>query len=193
MLVWILAILAAEPGWKAEGGRDGVTLESRPVQGSNYYEYRAQTETSDEVDSLCDGVFEWASVSKDHPEVKTRTVLEDGHDLRIVHDQLEPPIVSHRDLTFSITREHRQDGTCTIEYHAQNDRAPKTAPGSVRIENMRGFWVFEPHSGKTHVTYTLFAEPGGSVPPLFVHGAQREAVIDTLKRGLAKAGRTPEK
>jgi hypothetical protein len=186
----VLMLLAAEPAWKSEGGRDGVTLESRPVEGSAYFEYRARGAAGAEVGELCDGVFEWASLGTDHPQLKARTLLEDMGDSRVIHDQLDPPMVAHRELTFIITRHHDKDGSCSIEYRAANDRAPKAAAGWVRIEKLRGEWHFVPDHGKTRVTYTLFAEPGGSVWPVLVHGPQREAVIDTLRKGLTKAQRS---
>src|SRR5262245_15586852 len=102
--------LAAEPGWKDEGGRDGVTLESRPVEGSHYFEYRARTDSSEGAEALCKAVFEWASVGRDHVQLKDRRLLEDTGDFRLVHDKLEAPMVANRELTFGITKRHLENG-----------------------------------------------------------------------------------
>jgi hypothetical protein len=187
MFTLVLVLLTADAPWKVESTREGVTLESRPVEGSSFYEYRATADATASVESLCDGVYEWASTSTDHPHMTSRKVLEDQGDSRIVHDTLDPPVVSRRELTFQITRTHPSDGVCVIEYHARNDKAPKLADGYVRIEKLRGGWRLEPlPNGKTRVTYTLFADPGGSIPAVFVHGTQRDAIVQTVKNGTTK-------
>jgi hypothetical protein len=188
MFTLVLLLLAAGSDWKVESTRDGVTLESRPVEGSSFYEYRGSAEATASVDALCDGVFEWASTGTDHPHLTSRKVLEDHGDSRIVHDTLDPPVVSKRELTFTVTRKRLADGACFIEYHAQNDKAPKTADGFVRIEKLNGSWRFDAlPTGKTRVTYMLFADPGGSIPAIFVHPTQRDAIIQTVKHGATKA------
>jgi hypothetical protein len=181
----VLAILSGEPTWKAEGERGGMKLESAAVEGTGFLQYRATGETSAEVGALCDAIFEWASTGTNHPYLVSRQVLEDHRDWRTVYDRLDPPLLSHRDLTFVITRRRLDDGRCEIEYHAQNDRAPKLPDGYVRIEKLQGAWLFERRGAKTHVTYTLFADPGGSVPALLVNPTQRDAVLETLATALA--------
>jgi hypothetical protein len=185
----MLALLAAEPEpWKKESAPDGVTLESRPVKDSAFYEYRAQADTDASVVALCDAVFEWGTVSKDHQQLKSRTLLEDHGDSRIVYDQLDPPVVSCRDFAFTVRRDRREDGSCRLEFSPSNEKAPKSPDGWVRIEKLKGSWTFEPKGeGKTHVTYQLWADPAGAIPAVFIHGSQREAAVETLKKGIAKA------
>jgi hypothetical protein len=185
----LLALLAAEPDWKRESAPDGVTLESRPVKDSAFYEYRAQADTDLPVATLCDAVFEWGSVSKeDHAHLLARTLVEDNGEARIVYDQIDPPVVSKRDLTFTVKRDRRVDGTCRIDFFSQNDKAPKLKDGFVRIEKLKGHWFFEPRGdAKARVTYQQWADPSGAIPAVFVHGSQREGTVETLKRGIARA------
>src|SRR5205814_1964295 len=82
----ILLLLAADPEWKKESAPDGVSLESRPVKDSAFYEYRAQADTDATVAALCDAVFEWGTTSKDHAQLKARTLLEDHGESRVVYD-----------------------------------------------------------------------------------------------------------
>ncbi len=134
-------------------------------------------------------MFDWASLKKNSAEVKTRTLLEDRGDWRLVHDDLEAPIVAHRTMTFAIKKTRGADGTCAIDSHVENDKAPKTPEGWVRIDTMRTSWRFEPSGSKTRVTFTLFVDPAGSVPAFVVHGAQKNATADTLKSAMAKLSR----
>jgi hypothetical protein len=184
-----MLLLAAdpEPAWKKESAPDGVTLESRPVKDSAFYEYRAQADTEATPTALCDAIFEWGSVSKDHDQLKARTLLADLGESRVVYDQLDPPVVSCRDFAFTVSRDRRADGSCRLDFSPSNDKAPKSPDGWVRMEKLKGSWTFEPKpDGKTHVTYQLWADPAGAIPAVFVHGSQREAAVTTLKKGIAK-------
>lgn len=183
-----MVLLAADAEWKREAAPDGVTLESRPVKDSAFYEYRAQADTDAPVPALCDAVFDWGTVSKDHQQLKARTLLEDHPDSRIVYDQLDPPVVSCRDFAFTVTRDRRADGSCRLDFFPTNEKAPRSPDGWVRMEKLKGSWTFEPRGGgKTHVTYQLWADPAGSIPAVFVHGSQLAAAVETLKKGIAKA------
>src|SRR5437016_2965972 len=72
-----LLLLSADPAWQQVSSTDGYLLERRVVPGSAYYEYRVTTDTDVSVNALCDGVFEWGSVSKDHDQLRQRKLLED--------------------------------------------------------------------------------------------------------------------
>lgn len=189
MVALALLILAAEPSseWKDEGSRHGIPIEGRQVPGSKFSEFRASMEIAGDANALCDSVFIWASSAGNSPEVSKRTVLEDRGDVRLVHDELKTPIVSDRAVTFLLTRKRPSPGLCTLEAHVDSTKAPKIPDSFVRITKMDTSWRFEPGtSGKTKVTFAIFVDPAGSVPPFLTYGAQRNAAADTLKAALEK-------
>lgn len=180
-----LLLLSADPSWQQLGLFDGLKLERRPVQGAPYYEYRVTGDTDVSVGALCDGVYEWGSVSKDHDELKDRRLLEDHGDLRITYDQIRTPApVAPRDFAFAIKRDRRADGTCKVEFYTVNEKAPPLQNGWVRLARLKGHWFFEPRDGGTHITYYLYSDPGGSLPAPLVHGSQRDAALNTVKKGI---------
>jgi hypothetical protein len=183
----VALLVAADPEWKTESAPTGFTLESRPVKDSSFYEYRTRSDVDVSTGALCDAVFEWATKGKDHDHLKSRTVLEDHGDVRVVYDQIDPPVVSKRDYAITVKRTRGDDGNCRIDFSSSNDKAPKAGDDWVRIEKMKGWWTFEPREGGARITYQYFAEPGGSVPAMFVHGSQRESAIKTVQKGIAKA------
>jgi hypothetical protein len=76
---------------------------------------------------------------------------------------------------------------CTLEAHVDNEKAPKIPDNFVRITKMDTSWRFESGAnGKTRVTFAIFVDPAGSVPPFLTYGAQRNAAADTLKAALEK-------
>jgi hypothetical protein len=187
VLPLLLLVLAAEPEWRPEGSRHGLAIEARAVPGSKFTEFRSQMEIAGDLNALCDGVFLWATTSGNSPEVSKRTLLEDRGDVRVVHDELKTPIVSDRTVTFLIKKARPSSSVCTLEAHVDNEKAPRTKEGWVRIDKMDTQWRFEPGaSGKTKVTFSIFVDPAGSVPPFLTYGAQRNAAADTLKAALEK-------
>ena len=178
-------VLATDPGWKEVSRRDGYTVERRDPGDSKFYEYRVTTETDVSVRALCDGVFEWGSVSKDHEQLKDRRLIEDHGDVRVTYDVIATPSpVATRDLTFTIKRDLKADGSCRVDFFASPEKAPPLPAGWVRCSKLKGAWVFVPREGNTHVTYTLHNDPGGNLPPHLVHGPQRDAALMTVKKGI---------
>lgn len=185
MLLLLSALLAADPvTWKTEEVKNGVLLQSRELPGSKFYEFRAQTRVDVAPEILCDRIYAWLKGAKVSPELKLRTVIEDRGDSLIVNDRLEAPIVSPRMVTFEIQKKKPALGSCSIESDVRNDKAPPTPDGCVRMDKMKSSWKFEPTAQGTRTTFTLYSEPGGSVPAFIVHGAQRDATRDTLLRAL---------
>jgi hypothetical protein len=186
---WWLVLLAAdthpEPSWTTLSSSGGYVLEQRAVKDSDFFEYRVSTDVELPVSTLCDGIFEWASMGRDHAMLLSRRLLEESADARVVYDQIQAPgPVAPRDFAFSMHRQRGRDGSCRIEVALCNDKAPPLAQGWVRLTRLRSHWDLEPRPRGAHVTYWLFSEPGGSIPPVLVHGSQRDAALDTVKRAI---------
>jgi hypothetical protein len=193
--ILVLAALAAEPTealerqapWDELNTADGVKLFRRDVAGSHYFEYRATHTTDVSVEALCTTAFEWGSKSKDHQGLKLRKLLRDGDDERVTYDHIDEPIVSSRDFAMTIKRT-REDPGCRVRFFASNSEAPSSPRGFVRIEKLWGGWTFEARpDGKTAITYTLFADPAGAIPPFLVHGAQAARTRQSVLKAVALA------
>jgi hypothetical protein len=191
----LLVLLLAQPTgvfenpepWKVLENQGGLVLQARPIKGSAYSEYRVITDTPYPVAALCEHIYEWGTKGTDHPGVKLHKVLKDGPDDRVVYDQLERPVVSDRDYALTVVRRRETDGTCRIRFWTSNELAPPKPAGFVRMEQLWGSWRFAPlPGGKARLAYTLFADPGGSIPAFLVHGPQKSAAKDSVITGLKK-------
>lgn len=192
--VWDAEVFTNATPWKSlETG--AITVDSRPIKDSVYFEYRTITETPDSVDTLCTAVFEWGTKGSDSSNVKLSKLLKDGDDERVVYNQIEQPVVSNRDYAMTVVRKRdASSGTCRIRFRATNEFAPPLDKGVVRMNGLWGSWTFEPlASGKSRVTYTLFSDPGGSVPAFLVHGPQKSAAKDSIVKALQKAAQASAK
>jgi hypothetical protein len=200
MITCLVALLAQAPAasiWEASVftnpqpwtvlEKGPVTVESRPIANTPFSEFRVTTDTNEvSVDELCQSVFEWGTKEADSPGLKASKVLQDGDDERVVYNQIEQPFVSNRDYAMTVIR-RRDEGGCGIRFKATNDRAPAKGEGVVRMDRLWGSWRFAPIEGGARLTHTLFADPAGAVPPFLVHGSQRSAAKDSVKKAIEKA------
>jgi hypothetical protein len=167
--------------------KDGLTLQERPIKGSKYSEYRVVTDAPYPVSALCQHIYEWGTKGTDHPGVKLHQVLKDGPDDRVIYNQIEAPVASDRDYALTVVRRREPDGTCRIRFWISNELAPPKPAGFVRMERLWGSWLFQPLPGaKARLTYTLFADPAGSIPAFLVRRPQKSAAKDSVIMALRK-------
>ncbi|PZR04596.1 MAG: hypothetical protein DI536_33930 [Archangium gephyra] len=169
------------------------TLFKREVKGSPYPEHRVEVVTETSVSALCQAVYDMGTSGETDGLALHKTLKDEG-DVRVVYEQLAIPVVSNRDYAMTVARwPNLEGGKCRIRFRATNDAAPKLPEGYVRMDKLWGEWLFEPtDGGKTKLTYTMFSDPSGAVPPFLVQGSLLKAVKDSVNKALAK-GKAAEK
>jgi hypothetical protein len=177
-----LLLLTAAPDFKKVDQVDGVLIEARPVEGSKLVELRLTTTTTRTVKSLCDAAFGTGAFDPEEPDLKARTIVFEGEDQRVTYEQISPPLVANRDYAVRATRRRDADGSCRMSFEAANELAPKLPPGWVRIEKLKGAWVFEPGADqRTKVTYVIHTDPAGALPAFLVEGSRRQLALRWVK------------
>jgi hypothetical protein len=95
-------------------------------------------------------------------------------------------VVSNRDYVLRLHKQRTAEG-CQVRFFTTELLAPPLPDGFVRMTQLWGSWSFTPTAnGKTKVVHTLFADPAGSVPAVFVHGSHRSSILQSVRGGLAK-------
>lgn len=177
----LLALLSAEPTWEKVGETDGVTIEQRAVPGSKFAELRFTLLSSKTPKSLCDAAFGDGKFDPEEPDLKSRTILSEGPDERVTYEEITPPVVSNRDYVVRARRSW-EGAACRMTFEAATDVGPKPKDGWVRITRLKGHWLFEPgEAGKTRLTYVVFSDPAGSIPPFLVEGNRRKLGVRWVK------------
>jgi hypothetical protein len=167
--------------WQAEEVDGVLTVESRPVVGTAFSEFRVSTVTDLPASLLCDSVFERATKGERASSITLRKLVRDGTDERVVYAQVEAPMISRRDYAMTMRRQRLTGGSCQVRFKTTNEQAPALPPDFVRMENLWGSWLFEPLTdGKTRITHVLFADPGGSVPPFMARGGQKSSTKENV-------------
>lgn len=162
-------------------------ISKREVKGSPYPEHRIVVTTELSVPTLCDAVYEMGTSGETDGLALHKSLRDDG-DVRVVYEQLAIPVVSNRDYAMTVARwPALEGGKCRIRFRATNDAAPALPKGYVRMDKLWGEWLFEPQDGgQTRLTYTMFSDPAGAVPPFLVQGSLVKAVKDSVLKALAK-------
>ena len=181
--VLVLTLLSAAPAeFKKVDEVDGVLIEARPVEGAKVVELRLTTTTSKTPDSLCDAAFGDGRFDPEEPDLKSRKVLSESADERVTYDQISPPVVANRDYAVRARRIRESETGCRMTFAAANELAPPMPAGWVRITKLWGEWSFERQAdGKTRVTYVVFSDPAGAVPPFMVEGSRRKFALQWMK------------
>jgi hypothetical protein len=56
------------------------------------------------------------------------------------------------------------------------------------VKKLKGWWRFEPgDEGHTRLTYVVFSDPGGTLPPFMVEGSRRKLGVTWVKRVISRA------
>lgn len=180
-LVLLVALGAADFSRVADD--DGVLVESRPVDGSAWLEYRVTTTTTGDVEALCARAFGTGAMDPEEPHLISRIVLLERKDERVTWDQIAPPMVSRRDYVVRRTRTHGPAGECRVEFHSDPSLAPPPKEGWVRIEVLHGAFVFTPlPGGKVRVVHTVHMEPGGLIAPFVAEPQRRQMAVAWVRR-----------
>jgi hypothetical protein len=186
LAAFALLLFAAAGDFTHDDDVDGISVESRSVTGSKFVELRFTATTTKTVESLCDAAFGNGKLdANSDAEVKSRKILEESADERVTYDQIQAPVVSDRDYAILAKRIREPNGTCRTTFVTANEKAPKLQDGWVRID-ISGSWRFEPKDGKTLVTYTIFTDPGGSIPAWMIEGRRKKSGIENMKRLIAR-------
>jgi hypothetical protein len=182
MIVMVIAaLLAAEPAYEKVSETDGITVEQRNVAGSKFVELKFTTQTNKTARSLCDAAFGDGKFDAAEPDLKSRAIVQESADERVTYEQITPPIVSNRDYVVR-ARRLMEGQACRMTFEAANDLGPKPPDGWVRVSKLKGHWLFEPlEGGKTRLTYVVFTDPGGSIPPFLVEGNRRKLGVNWVK------------
>ena len=139
------------------------------------------------VAALCTAAFGTAALDPNEPNVTMRKLVSEDAGVRITYEQVTAPVINDRDYAVRAVKEELPDGSCRTRFKVANEFAPKKPDGFVRIEKMWGGFDVKPVGGSSVVTYTIFSDPAGAVPALFIEGARKKASKQWMKMLLERA------
>jgi len=190
----------AEAKWEVKAQSKGVTVHSRPKEGSDIKELK----TTGDIDSPPHAVFRvltdlerYTDTMPYTEEAKVLSKEEQDGKVKAWHfySLINAPLASRRDYTIRIADQSDwKDGKGYLKtYWNVSDKGPAPKDGVVRVKINEGSWILEPieNGTKTRATYYLFTDPGGSLPTWIANKANSSALPDIFEalRKLAKEPR----
>lgn len=164
--------------------RDGIAVSRRPGRTDGFHELRLTARSPVPPDRL--EAFVWSSFLRARPPVTRRDFLARRADEIVFHDRVSTPVVSDREYTMRIRRVG--DGrTLRLVFGTAPELGPPPTPGFVTLPIVRGEWAFAPDGDGSAVTYTVYSEPGGSIPAFVVRGTLVDEAIDDFRWVMAHA------
>lgn len=174
--------LAGEAPWSLVRERDGITVHTRPVEGSGILEFKGEALVAAPAEAIR-GLLRDAERFKDwFPNTSESKLLAREGDTSYQYSVLDTPWpVSDRDNVFkAVTRIEPSSGTIRIAISADPDRHPEQ-PDRVRVRRARGEWLLVPVSPEqTRVRFTMHLEPGGGVPQWMINAQVVETPFEAL-------------
>ncbi len=192
IVLMLVAALSAST-WKLARNEAGIKIYTQNVEGQSLDKFKAvgvvNTSVAIIVEVLKDvnNYHLWYGDCKSQKELKKYSPLD-----TLVYHVQKVPVISNRDVVVrgKITVNYKK-GTATQVMRAVKSSVGKDS-GNVRMPFMEGSFVLKQLSPKsTRVTYTMLANPGGSVPGWLANSTAKKQPFKTLM-GLRKVVKNPK-
>jgi carbon monoxide dehydrogenase subunit G len=169
------AALAAEGKWEKDGTKDGVTVYTRAVEGSEVKEVKSIATINAPTDRVWDHLITSETFVKSMPDViKSKKIGDCGETCGYWYQVLRHPPIKDRHYVLKVQWEitDNDDGTKSYRRWWKVTTAVKPpASGMLLVEKVSGAWNLKPKDGgkKTLITYRNHIEMGGKVPIMLVN------------------------
>ena len=177
LATWTVAamVLAATSShaadWTLGRQEDGITVHTRPVDGSGIDEFRGVAEVDAPAEAIV-ALLRDSNRFKDwFPNTPESRLLDRNGAVSHQYSVMATPWpVSDRDNVLrSVLSPDTETGVVEITVTADPDHYPEQ-PDRVRVRRAKGLWRFEPLSeSRTRVTFQMHLEPGGGIPQWMIN------------------------
>ena len=188
----VLASPSFSEEWKVEFTKDGITVSTMPVQGSDFRAFRGETVIDAKMEIVKRVLDDVQASTEWLPDCIQAALLQKRPDgSTVVYNQTKAPIVSNRDVVVESRAAVKADRIfITLKAVDRPDLRPEIN-GIVRIKDMDGKWYLERRGEKTYVLYQVRANPGGGIPAWLANSSSKDMPLKTLK-GLRSMSAKPK-
>ena len=186
LLAVIFLALLAISGWEVVS-TDGPKVVERRARGDGFIEVRVSTVTDIRPIHVANAF--WARRTPASKAIKKYELIRQDDVEKIVYQQLRLPIVKDRDYTVRIERyTDAAAGLYQFNSKCRSDLGPPPNDEHVRVTDCTAQYSVELGAdGRTHVTYTAFANAAGRLPIWIVNALAPKAASEVLDKMLEEA------
>ncbi|QQS50721.1 MAG: START domain-containing protein [Bacteroidota bacterium] len=170
ILVKVMLLTQVQSGllqaqWKLEKKEGGIEVYTRPVEGSEYKEFKAEMVLDCSMDAIlellkdADNFYKWLHNCK-----SSKLLKRIDHTLQYNYTVTELPFpFDNRDMIFK-AQFSVSNGIHKISLEGTPNYIQEQT-NLVRMKDAKGSWIFTPlDDSKIKVSYQLWVDPGGAIP-----------------------------
>lgn len=170
--------------WQLTKNKDDVKVYTRAVPNSPLKEFRGVTHINTSITSLVAllddpaACVDWMHNCKEQ-KILDRPNLKEKYTYN--HIGAPWPVKDRDMIVHSFAEQDPTTHRVHIKLTATKGYQAETS-GIVRINQMRGYWDFNPlPNGTVEVTYQMFIDPAGSIPNAIINSTAIDTPFNTLK------------
>jgi len=174
------------PDWEQARKDNELVIYYRDAPTAEARDLRATGEVNAAPEVVFNAVTDFENYPKFMPYTKEARIVQRVSDNVVLgYSLLNPPLVSARDYCIQLTftkGSEANGGVFKSEWTAKPSAVP-VRDGTVRVQVNNGSWLMEPIDGghRTRVTYSLFTNPGGSIPRWLANMSNTTAIPELFK------------
>ena len=191
MMIFALFMLVEADEWSLVKEKEGVTVYTREINGSDFLEFRGETVVEGSVEALVSILYDTPNAPAWMHQCSFGMTLEEvAFDENYIFQIYDLPFpVSNRQVVLHSRLSWTQEGVRldsqevnTYCDERQTSRCKRVVEADlVNIERSRGHYIFTPLSEKrTEVVWQQHVEPGGSIPTWLVNVLVVDIPFNTL-------------
>ena len=187
----MLASPVAAEDWTLAHDENGITVHTRPVEGSGIAEFKGEAIIEAPVSAISDLLRDSDRLKTWFPNTPESKLLTRDGNVSVQYSVLGTPWpMSDRDNVLRSTRTvDEATGTITIVLEADPDSHPEQS-GRVRVRRANGKWTLVPRgANQSHVTFQMHLEPGGGIPEWMINARVVETPFEALTNMREKVAR----
>jgi hypothetical protein len=173
----------ADESWRALSRDDGIAVSERDVAGSPLPDFRGEIEIAADAYEILAVILDVPAQTKWMWQCRESRVLASESDsVSLLYQVIHAPWpAADRDVVLRGEARVIAPGRLLVRFASHEDTAVPPVADFVRMLRLDGeFELVALDPTRTRVTYTLAADPGGTLPLLFRRKTLRESLFDTL-------------
>jgi hypothetical protein len=186
-LALVVALLAgaarADEGWRYLSSKDDIAVSERDVARSALPDFRGEVEIAADAYEILAVILDVPAQTKWMWKCReSRVLATESDEVKLVYQVLNSPWPAEdRDVVLRGEAHIDGPGRARVRFVSHEDTDMPPVADLVRMVRLDGeFELVALDPTHTRVTYTMAADPGGTLPLLFRRATVRESLVDTL-------------
>ncbi len=185
IFLFLSVMLFGDNGWNAEFSKNGITVYTRTVAGSDIKEFKGIGIIDAPVEVVNNALDDVPNLANWMPDCLVSIIAEKkSDDYMILYQVIKTPWpLNSRDFTFETRIIKEKDKIIRTVKAVPHSSYPPTR-NYVRITNMTGQWTLlrQDNNTRTLATYQIKTDPAGNIPVSIANTTSKKLPYETILR-----------